>query len=308
MSPPRSSALQSFRYPFKAMGCPCEIRFFARDRAEADRMAGLAIADIERLEQKYSTWRSDSLLSAINRTALEGGRVTVDEETAGLLNYAETCYRESDGLFDVTCGILRRAWQFDRDALPDPEQIAELLGRVGWHRLRWQAPDLEFAPGMQLDFDGIVKEYAVDRVATLCRNAGMHHGIVNLGGDVRIIGPRPDGGLWRIGIQHPRRKAAVIESVSLNAGSVASSGDYERCIIVDGVRYGHLLNPRTGWPVQHLAAVSVVGDLCVVAGSASSIAMLKDRDGPAWLEKMGLPHYWVDVRGNTGGSLARKSA
>ncbi|MEO5763669.1 MAG: FAD:protein FMN transferase, partial [Casimicrobiaceae bacterium] len=78
----------------------------------------------------------------------------------------------------------------------------------------------------------------------------------------------------------------------------------ERCIVVDGVRYGHILNPRTGWPVRHLAAVSVIGSLCVVAGSASTIAMLKEGNGPAWLATLGLPHYWVTVDGRTGGSLA----
>ena len=300
----KTSQLKPFSYPFKAMGCPCEIRLFARDSADAQRFAAAAIADVERLEQRYSNYRSDSLLSMINRTATEGGRISVDEETASLFSYADACYRESDGLFDVTCGILRSAWRFEQGQLPDREQIERLLGQVGWHRLSWRPPHLEFPPGMEIDFGGIVKEYAVDRVATLCWNAGLRHGIVNLGGDVRIIGPRPDGGPWRIGIQHPRRQGAVIESVALRRGSVASSGDYERCIVVDGVRYGHVLNPKTGWPVRHMASVSVVGELCVVAGSACTIAMLKERDGPAWLDKMGLPYYWVDVNGNCGGSLS----
>ena len=96
----------------------------------------------------------------------------------------------------------------------------------------------------------------------------------------------------------------MIQTLVLHVGALASSGDYERCIVLDGVRYGHILNPRTGWPVRHLASVSVVGDLCVVAGSTSTIAMLKEERGPAWLEGMGLPHFWVDVHGEAGGSLA----
>jgi len=86
---------------------------------------------------------------------------------------------------------------------------------------------------------------------------------------------------------------------------VASSGDYERCIEVAGVRYGHVLNPKTGWPVRKLAGVTVVGDFCVVAGSASTIAMLKEERGPAWLESLGLPHLWVDVDGKVGGTLTK---
>ncbi|CAI8784811.1 FAD:protein FMN transferase [Methylocaldum szegediense] len=294
-----------FRFPFKAMGSPCEIQLFAETFAEAKRISDLAITDVRRLEARYSRYRSDSLLSAINRVAAEGGRITVDEETAGLLNYAATCYEQSDGLFDITSGILRRAWRFEQGSLPDDTQVRGLLERIGWHKLRWEPPVLEFpVPGMELDFGGIVKEYAVDRAAALCRSAGVRHGVINLGGDIKLIGARADGHPWRVGISHPRKKGSMIRTLALRDGAVASSGDYERCIVVEGVRFGHVLNPKTGWPVRHLAAVSVVGDFCVVAGSASTIAMLKEKDGPAWLEAMGLPHLWVDVDGNVGGPLA----
>lgn len=298
--------MKLFHYDFKAMGTPCDIQLFAKTATRAKQVAELAIADVRRLEMRYSRYRGDSFLSKINRVAATGGNISVDAETAGLLNYAVACYQQSDGLFDITSGILRRAWRFDLNALPDDEQINALLAKVGWHKLHWQAPQLEFPlPGMEIDFGGIVKEYAVDRAAALCRSAGIQHGIVNLGGDIKIIGPRADGSPWRIGIRHPRRKEAILETLSLHEGALASSGDYERCIIVDGVRYGHVLNPQTGWPVRHLAAVSVVGEFCVVAGSAATIAMLKEDEGANWLEDLGLAHCWVDVQGKTGGSLTR---
>lgn len=286
------------------MGSPCEIQLFAQSQAQAKRIANIAIADVNRLEARYSRYREDSFLSAINRVAATGGSITVDEETAGLLNYAVACYEQSDGLFDITSGILRRAWNFKSGILPTETTIQELLDKVGWHKLRWNPPVLEFpVPGMEVDFGGVVKEYAVDRVAALCRQAGIRHGVINLGGDIKIIGPRGDGSAWRIGIRHPRNKDSLLETLLLKKGALASSGDYERCIVLDGVRYGHVLNPKTGWPVRHLAAVSVVGDFCVVAGSASTIAMLKEDAGPAWLEDLGLPHLWVDVNGQSGGPL-----
>ena len=298
------SKLKYFRAAFKAMGSPCEIQLFAAGYAQAGRVAEAAIADVRRLEARYSRYREDSLLSAINRAAAAGGRIEVDAETAGLLNYALACHEQSGGLFDITSGVLRRAWRFERGGLPDAAQIQGLLATVGWHKLRWKPPRLEFPlPGLELDFGGIVKEYAVDRAAALCRAAGVAHGVVNLGGDVKLIGPRPDGAAWRVGIAHPRQAGGVLETLALREGAVASSGDYERCIVVDGVRYGHVLNPKTGWPARHLAAVSVVGDYCVVAGSASTIAMLKEEQGPAWLEALGLPHLWVGVDGQAGGSL-----
>lgn len=296
--------MKFFQYEFNAMGTPCDIQLFAKTAVRAKQVAELAIADVRRLETRYSRYRSDSFLSEINRVAATGGSIAVDPETVGLLNYAATCHQQSDGLFDITSGILRQVWRFDRDSLPDDGQIRALLAKIGWHRLRWNPPVLEFpTPGMEIDFGGIVKEYAVDRAAALCGSEGIRHGVVNLGGDIKIIGPRADGSPWRIGIRHPRRKDAVLETLSLHDGALASSGDYERCLIVDGVRYGHVLNPKTGWPVKHLASVSVVGEFCVVAGSASTIAMLKEDQGPAWLESLGLPYCWVDVQGKTGGSL-----
>lgn len=293
-----------YQRAFNAMGSPCDIQLFAATHKQARQAADIAIADVARLECRYSRYRTDSFLSEINRIALAGGSISVDEESVGLLNYATACYQQSDGLFDITSGILRKAWRFSSGQLPEADEIATLLDKVGWHKVDWNPPVLTFpVAGMEIDFGGVVKEYAVDRVASLCWLAGIQHGVVNLGGDIKIIGPRADGQPWNVGIRHPRKKQTVLETLTLYKGGLASSGDYERCIEIDGTRYGHVLNPKTGWPVRHLAAVSVVGDFCVVAGSASTIAMLKEEDGPAWLENLGLPYLWVDVYGNTGGTL-----
>jgi len=287
------------------MGTPCEIQLFANMGEAARRAAEAAMADVARLEARYSRYRHDSFLSEINRVAAAGGRIAVDDETAGLLNYAATCHQQSGGLFDITSGILRRAWRFDSGALPDQGLIDELLAKVGWDKVVWQPPVLEFPlPGIELDFGGVVKEYAADRAAGLCWSAGIRHGMINLGGDIKVLGPRADGSPWRIGVRHPRHKDALLQTVELTRGAMASSGDYERCLTIEDVRYGHILNPRTGWPVRHLASVSVIADFCVVAGSASTIAMLKEAEGPAWLESLALPHLWVDVNGRTGGTLS----
>jgi thiamine biosynthesis lipoprotein len=291
--------------PFKAMGSPCEVQLFAAGQAQSRHICDLVIAEVERLEALYSRYRDTSFLSAINRVAAKGGSIVVDPETAQILNYAATCHAESDGMFDITSGILRRAWRFDRDQPPDPTLVESLLDRVGWGKLRWEPPVLSFSmPGMEIDFGGIVKEYAVDSAATLCHAEGVPNAVVNLGGDIRIVGPRADGSPWRVGIRHPRQADGAVQTLSIREGALASSGDYERCIVFEGVRYGHILNPRTGWPVRHMAAVSVLGDLCVVAGSASTIGMLREEAGPAWLAELGLPHLWVDTEGRVGGPLA----
>ena len=287
------------------MGSPCELQLFATDAVQAKRAADIAMADVARLEARYSRYRDDSLLAEINRVAARGGEIEVDAETASLLDYAATCHAQSDGLFDITSGVLRHAWRFSEGRLPEARELEALLSRIGWQRLEWRAPTLRFpTPGLELDFGGVVKEYAADRAATLCREAGIVGGVVNLGGDIRIIGPRADGSPWRIGVKHPRREHAMLDSLELSHGALATSGDYERCMVVAGQRYGHVLNPKSGWPVRHLASVSVVAEFCVVAGSASTIAMLKEEQGPAWLAALGLPHLWVDVNGEVGGTLA----
>ncbi len=296
--------LQYFHYDFKAMGSPCSLQFYAANQKKAKHAAKIIMNDIYRLEAKYSRYRTDSFLSTINDKATVGGAIDVDDETAGLLDYAATCYHQSDGLFDITSGILRRGWDFKSNIVPSNETIQLLLEKIGWHKLSWRRPRLTFpVPGMEIDFGGVVKEYAVDRAASLCWEAGIRHGIVNLGGDVKIIGPHDDGSPWKIAIKHPRLASGLLTTLSLHSGAVASSGDYERCITLNGVRYSHVLNPKTGWPVNYMAAVSVIGEFCVVAGSASTIGMLKEEQGTDWLKELGLPHLWVNVYGEVGGSL-----
>lgn len=286
------------------MGSPCEIHVCSSNPAEARRAIAAVTADVERLEARYSRYREDSLLSRINRVAAQGGSIEVDVETAGLLDYAATCFAQSEGLFDITSGVLRRAWNFRSGHLPDRAHVEALLPHVGWHKVEWRAPVLRFAqPGMELDFGGIVKEYAADRAVTLCRACGIAGGFVNLGGDIAVVGPRPGGDAWRIGLRHPRATEGTSGTVELHGGGLATSGDYERCIVVDGKRYGHVLDPRTGEPVTHLASVTVRADHCVVAGSASTIAMLKQAEGPAWLAALGLPYFWIDGDGRCGGTL-----
>jgi thiamine biosynthesis lipoprotein len=297
--------MKLYRHGFQAMGTACEVQLFARILASAQHAARLIVTDVARLERRYSRYREDSFLSEINRFAAVGGKIEVDAETAGLLNYAAACYEQSGGLFDITSGVLRKAWSFDLGRTPEPGQIECLLEKVGWHRLGWTPPRLDFpVAGMEIDFGGIAKEYAVDRAVTLAREAGVYHGVINLGGDIRIIGPRPDDAPWRIGIRHPERPEVAFQTLSLSRGALASSGDYERCFLIGGLRYGHILDPRTGWPTRHLASVSVLADFCMVAGSASTIAILMGEGGPAWLEQLGLPHVWMTIDGRIGGPLA----
>jgi len=290
--------LTLFDVEFQAMGTRCTISLYADSSDNARSQCEVVIADVARLENKYSRYLSDSFLSEINAVAEAGGALTVDEETAALLDYAESCFVESDGLFDITSGLLRRAWNFQPEGqteLPDADVLAALLERVGWDRLDWESPLLIFdTPGMELDFGGIVKEYAADRAATLLREAGVDHALINLGGDICVTGPQHGGDPWRVAISDPSNPESPLRLVALSQGALASSGSYARCIEIEGVKYGHLLNPRTGYPFVGTAAATVLADQCIVAGSLATIALLKNGEASQFLEQMQLPFLLID--------------
>jgi thiamine biosynthesis lipoprotein len=292
------------RIPFRAMASDNELQLDAVHPARARRAADAAIADVLRIEAKYSRYRDDSLATRINRGA-GGAAVEIDAETAALVAYADRCFAESGGRFDLTSGVLRRAWDFRRKppALPEPAALEAARALVGWADVDWSERALRLPrAGMEIDFGGVGKEYAADRAATICVEHGVAHGLVNLGGDVRAIGTQVDGTPWRVAIQHPRAAPGkVIAYVDLADGAVATSGDYERYFDLDGRRYCHILDPRTGMPVAHWQSVSVVAPLAIVAGSCATIAMLMEADGEAFLAAQG----WSYVAVAPDGTLRR---
>lgn len=279
---------------FRAMGSPCELRLHARTPAIAEAAAAAARAVIERLEARYSRYRPDSLTTRINAAAGTDARIEVDEETAALLDYAATAHAQSGGRFDPTSGVLRRIWDFRSGRVPAQAEIDALLPLVGWPQVEWTRPTIRLPrAGMELDFGGWVKEYAADAAAQACREHGITHGLVELGGDIRVIGPQADGTPWRVGVRHPRDASKPLAIVDLVEGAIASSGDYERCMVIDGRRYAHILDPRSGWPVSGLAAVSVLAPSCLLAGTAATIAMLHGAAGRDWLRQLGVRHLLV---------------
>ena len=234
------------------MAAQHELALWASERTHADRVARVAVGDVLRIEAKFSRYRDDSVTTAINRSAGRAA-VAIDAETASLLRYADRCHALSGGRFDLTSGVLRRAWDFKRrpPLVPTDDEIDAARELIGWTRVEWDERSARLPlAGMELDFGGVGKEYAADRAAAICRDHGIAHGYVNLGGDVRVIGGHPDGTPWRIGIRHPRDAAAVVCTVLVTDGAVATSGDYERYFEANGRRYCHLLDARTGRPVS----------------------------------------------------------
>ena len=293
----------SLLHQFYAMGSDCALHLYGESAKSVERLAAAAEQEIRRIEARYSRYRSDSELARINKVAATGGATGVDAETAGLIAYAKACFAKSDGAFDVTSGRLRAVWDFSASRLPDQRSIDAALPFIGLDNLVLANGQLHFRrPGMELDFGGLGKEYAADRAAEVCADLGMRHGLIDLGGDIRVVGPQPDGLPWRIGIRHPRDADRLAAEIALRSGALATSGDYERFIEVDGRRYCHILDPKTGWPAQGLSSVTVISDRCLVAGSLSTAAMLKGSAGAGWLHGLGVRHLVIDEDGNPCGT------
>lgn len=283
---------------FHAMASACAVNLQAESAASSAMIALSAEAEVRRIEARYSRYRTDSELVRINTIAAAGGSTDIDAETAGLVAYAKACFRSSEGAFDITAGLLRRAWNFSTARVPEQREIDALLPRIGLDKVTLSGTRLSFAvAGMELDLGGLGKEYAADRAAEVCGELGARHGFVDLGGDIRVIGPQDNGEPWRIGIRDPRDAAALVAEVALGEGALATSGDYERFIEVDGRRYCHIIDPRTGWPAQELSSVTVISERCLVAGSLATAAMLRGREGIEWLRRLGVRHIAVDDQG-----------
>ena len=272
---------------FEAMGSPCEVLTDGGTKREVHAVVSRVAEEAWRIEDKFSRYLDGNIIHRINTA--NGRPVEVDEETAGLIDFAVTLFTISGGRFDITSGVLRGAWTFDGgDNIPRQESIDALMQRVGWQRATWQASRLTLLPGMEIDLGGIGKEYAVDRCAGLAKENGSMAAMVNFGGDLAVTGPPRTRKAWKIGIEGTSPEAAE-RLVDLKQGALATSGDARRYLQRGGVRFSHILDPTTGWPVPDApSSFAGAAETCTQAGMLSTLAMLHGIDAEAFLEEQGI--------------------
>lgn len=272
---------------FTAMASVCQIQLDIPDDQDTRALFVQLQGEVLRIQDKYSRYLPHSVVSQINAQAGQTP-YACDAETAALIQFADRLHAQYQGVFDLTTGVLRRAWNFQSTTLPTREAIAQLLPLVGWHQVQWDGHHILLPhAGMQIDLGGLGKEYAVDRVAHLLTRAGYHAALVNFGGDVYATGPKRDASSWQVGIRHPRQDG-LIAVMPLARGGLATSGDYERYMLVKGQRYAHLLHPATGWPVNHWQSISVLAPTCMLAGALGTSFMLLQEQATAHLKSCGL--------------------
>ena len=278
---------------FVAMASPCEVLIADAPAALAQQILNTVASEAWRIERRFSRYRSDSAVHNINENA--GCETVVDDECANLLDFAATLTRLSEGAFDITSGVLRKAWTFDGgEHVPSQAQIDALLESVGWHKVEWQRPLLKLQRGMQIDLGGIGKEYAVDAAAMLVeKSAPGLSCLINFGGDVAVRNARQDGKPWRVGIESCANMGAAERVVQLSRGALATSGDSRRFVFRGGHRYSHILDARTGWPVRNAPhSITVAADTCTQAGTITTLAMLQGANAEQMLRTSGV-RYWL---------------
>jgi thiamine biosynthesis lipoprotein len=297
-SPDRDVAIDRgdgcWRGRFYAMASPCEVLCKTDTAGQAKDLTELAATEVWRIEDKFSRYRDDNIIARIN--SADAVAVDVDSETAQLIDFSATLFELSDGKFDITSGVLRRIWTFDGGhEIPDRKVVQQVLELVGWSKVTWRDHRLQIEAGMQIDLGGVGKEYAVDRAATLLREATQVSCLVNLGGDLAVTRRTPDGRPWTVGIEGLNTTAELPASLlKLHVGALATSGDARRYLLKDGMRYSHILDARNGWPVADAPrSITVAADTCTQAGMLSTLGMLQGNAAESFLEEQGVD-YWCE--------------
>ncbi len=274
------------------MGSPCELLIEAPDESVAKNATYVVAAEAWRIEDKFSRYLPGNIVHQINNS--DGKTVQIDDETANLIDFAASLFEMSESRFDITSGVLRKAWKFDGgDQLPEDATVERILENVGWSKASWQRPELALRPGMQIDFGGIGKEYAVDRAADLLNDDTTSACLLNFGGDLVATRAPADSSGWQVGIEaFDTDTGPAKRLIRLKNGALATSGDARRFILKDGIRYGHILDPTTGWPVANAPrSITIAADTCTQAGMIATLAMLNGEHAEDFLEQQEC-QYW----------------
>ncbi|MFT7622957.1 MAG: thiamine biosynthesis lipoprotein [Myxococcota bacterium] len=269
------------------MGTSVELLIAAEDGPAVQRALDEAVGEIARIEDLLTTWRPDSKVAELNRRA--GEWVVLPDEVLAVLEASRELCDRTGGAFDPTFASMRKVWDFrSAGPVPSPEVAREAAAAIDCTKLDVDRSrkSARIGPGQAVATGGIGKGYAVDRAADVLRARGFTNFVVNAGGDLRASG-RYRGNLWRVGIRHPRKEGIELAILPISGYAVATSGDYERYFDQDGVRYHHILDPKTGYPAPGCQSVTVMAQTTTVADAlATGIFVLGPVEGLALAERL----------------------
>lgn len=287
------------------MGSVFEISLVGTDSASLEYQIQLVIDEIERIENLISEWRPNTQISEVNRNA--GIRpVKVDREVFELTRRAISYSILSDGAFDISVAALDKIWRFDgnMDALPSDAAVQNSVTKVGFEKIELDSIASTIflkQSGMKIGFGSIGKAYAADRGRHILQEMGVKGGLINASGDIALWGKPPEKKSWSIGISDPEKPYKITRKLRMKEGAVATSGNYKKYVMFNGVRYSHIINPRTGYPATELASVTVIGPMAEFANALStSVMVLGVKKGLKLMERY--PQYrfvMITAKGRT---------
>lgn len=272
------------------MGTPLAITVHGATEAEAHAAVEAAWAEVARLERVLSDYRDDSELSRLNAAAGRGPQ-PVSEDLFAFAKLGCRLARETEGALDIGAGALFALWReaARRGVWPAPARVETLRNRGGAAKLRLLDGAIELPEGMSLDPGALGKGFALDRAAAVLRARGLRHALLDFGGQLLALGARPDGSPWRVGLRRGRDGAPGSETLSLAGGSLATTADYERGTGLGGRRISHVVDPRTGRPVEGMLSVTVhAADAATADGLSTALFVMGPERGPAWAKRHGL--------------------
>jgi thiamine biosynthesis lipoprotein len=289
----------------RCFGSSCQV-VIDNDAGTAPELLSSAEEELIRVENKFSSYIADSVISAINQSAGTGSFIPLDAEARSLFRYVSALWSESKHLFDPTTLILQDCYDANGRILASSDQLKGMLQLVGWSKLEITGEGARLGKkGMLIDLNSCIRPYAIDCVRKFLVENGICHALIKMEQDMATVGKQPDGANWLVGIRHPRQARTAITRPKLNDKSFAQRGNFERFTLQNDERFGRALSPVDGQPIPGLLSVAVTADTCLTACSAASVARFKTESaGIKWLEGLGLPWMAIDRELNCLGPLA----
>ena len=267
---------------FQKMGSSFELTLVHEDPEKAERLIEESIAEIDRVEQLISSWNKDSQTSSVNKMAGIQPQ-PVSKELYDLIERSNTLARLTDGAFDISYASVDKLWSFTGGEIqPPPDSLVKAsVDKIGFEKIVMDAEQQTvFLPliGMKIGFGAIGKGYVADRVKAFLQEQGVKAGIVNASGDMSAWGTQPDGSAWQVALVNPMNKSKVFSWFPLNNSAVVTSGDYERFLLIEGKRYGHIINPKTGYPSQGVVSCTVFAPKAELADALATALFVMGED------------------------------
>ena len=261
------------------MGTRVSVELWHEDAATGASLVERVLAEYRRIDAAMSTYRPDSEISRVNASGSEGP-VAASAELLGIVEQALRIAEASGGAFDISYESVGYLYDFRARQRPDAAALAAAIDAVDYRAIDVDraAGTIAFAkPGMRINLGGIAKGYAVERAASILRDAGVVHALLNAGGDTRVIGDRR-GQPWIVGIRHPRLEGEVATRLPIVDEAISTSGDYERFFEEDGRRYHHIINPATGEPTETVISATVIGPDAVLTDALATTVFVLGAD------------------------------